>query len=167
MNIALWIIIILSFLYIGICCWKLKIWFPISISSLVKAFKWEGIWILYIWTIAMCLAHEYFIILPDNFKFIGWLTSGFLLAVGAMPLMVNCKEIDSVSYKIHCIIGSIGCILTQVCTAVIGFEFLLPWIIFPVFCAIDYFRKDKLTMVTELFCGVTSVCSLASIWPLI
>ena len=160
MHLTLSLIIIISILYIGICCWKLKTWFPVSISSLVKAFKQEWIWILYIWFLGFALAHCYFISLPEDLKFLGWITSAFILAVGAMPLMMNCKEIDTKAYKLHCIVGSIGCIMTQVCTAIINLQWLMVWIAFPIFIAIPYFRKDRLTMVTELFCAVSTIGSL-------
>lgn len=135
---------------------------PDSISALVYALpsKWQWVWTLWLWAVNLLMCIPLIDVLPEIWKFLGFLTLACLGFVGAMPL------INEDSKNMHWIFGISGCILSQICVWFIDYESLWIWIIFPILFLNNYIfpnnyitrvTKEKSVFIAELLCYISLI----------
>ena len=121
--------------------------FPESISSLVYMMG-GTLWTLWIWTLTGLTMPKLLNVLPEEWKFIGFIGLGCLGFVGAMPLIPDEKN------TLHNVLGIATGIFTQVAVLILWPSLLWCWIIFLVLG----WRKP--VFVSEMICWVTLVSCL-------
>lgn len=111
--------IVLTVLFIGTAI-ALKKQIPESISSLEYIFP-HGLWTIWLWAVTILITPPLLDAIPEDWKFLGFLTVTCLMFVGAMPL------IPTESNKAHNILGVTAGILSQLCVLLINPQWLWLW----------------------------------------
>ena len=116
--------IIMAILYVGVAIWKLHA-LPDSISAMVYVLdkRWQWLWSVWLWLVAITLPPSLIDAMGENWQFIGFLTIACLMFVGAMPLIPGTHN------KTHNVLGVIAGILSQVCVAIIYPWWLMAWFV--------------------------------------
>lgn len=115
--------LLVAVLYAGIAAIKERE-LPESVSALVYHIPkggWRWLWTLWLWTVAILLAPSLMEAMPGDWRFVGFLTLGCLLFVGAMPLGMNDSNAT------HNTLGIAAGVLSQVCVILINPLWLLVW----------------------------------------
>lgn len=98
----------------------LKKQIPESISSLEFVYP-HGVWTIWLWLVTILITPSLLDAMPENWKFLGFLTIGCLMFVGAMPL------IPTEHNTAHNILGVTAGILSQLCVLLINPQWLWIW----------------------------------------
>ena len=134
---------------------------PDSISALVYALpsKWQWLWTVWLWAISLLMCIPLINVLPEVWKFLGFLTLACLGFVGAMPIIYKEHK------KAHDILGVLAGILSQVCVFIISPWWLLVWFLWPFFMGSTIVQpkggdmrelfKGKGVFVAEVICMIT------------
>lgn len=148
---------VLAFAYVAWATWRQGC-LPDSISALAypngKTDKHTtAVWIVWVWAVTSLLVPRLLDVMPETWKFVGFLTAGSLLFVGAMPLVANERN------TAHYVLAVIAGVLSQVCVAIISPWWLAVWTLFVGVAVAAYFFPDKTTcfngkgvMLLEIIC---------------
>lgn len=136
MTIMLVLSILLAVAFPAIVIWKTKE-IPKSISSMVYVFEGgkRWLWTIWLWAVTFLLAPSLIESMPEDFKFMGFLTLLCLTITAAMPLF------DKEHERWHHVFGIASCVLSQLCVLFICPWWLLAWVLFPLAYWL-YYRKD-------------------------
>ena len=160
MTLLLIISILLVAAYLVVAIWRMKA-LPDSISALVYALpsKWQWVWTLWLWAISLLMCIPLIDVLPEAWKFLGFLTLAYLGFVGAMPIIYKEHK------KAHDILGVSAGILSQVCVFILSPWWLLVWFLWPFLMGSTIVQsecgdmrelfKGKGVFVAEVICMVT------------
>lgn len=134
---------------------------PDSISALVYALpkKWQWVWTVWLWAISLLMCIPLIDVLPETWKFLGFLTLACLGFVGAMPIIYKEHK------KAHDILGVSAGILSQICVFIISPWWMLAWFLWPFLMGSTIVQpeggdmrelfKEKGVFVAEMICMIT------------
>lgn len=160
MTLLLIISILFVAAYLVVAIWRMKA-LPDSISALVYALpsKWQWVWTLWLWAVSLLMCIPLIDVLPETWKFLGFLTLACLGFVGAMPIIYKEHK------KAHDILGVLAGILSQVCVFIISPWWLLVWFLWPFLMGSTIVQpeggdmrelfKGKGVFVAEVICMIT------------
>ena len=140
--------LLMAVLYVGAAI-IIKKKLPDSISSMVYILPeggWRWLWTVWIWLTGLLLIAPLMNAMPENWKFIAFLTIGCLMFCGAMPIFIE----DN--HKWHNILGIAAGILSQVCVAFISPWWLSVWLLWPFLMGSTIIQPDGGDM-REMFSG--------------
>ena len=130
---------------------------PDSISALVYGMKHSIFWTLGVWTFA-ALGLVFMLPYDENYASVAFLSCDCIVIVGAMPLIK--KEANT----LHNIFGIVGCLLSQLWTAIAGdISFLYQWwVLYPLLLiALFLFGYErKWCFFAEIWCAVSIIYTL-------
>lgn len=152
---------LLVILYVGVTIWRHK-QLPESISSLVYNLPkpWQWVWIVWMWAVTFTMAPAFIEAMPDNFRFLAFLTIACLLFVGAMPLVKNERN------TFHNILGIAAGVFSQVCVAIMYLDWIAFWGFFLFLAGSSYIQPEgwmgrtvdgKNVLLSELCCFITVI----------
>ena len=144
--------LLMAVLYVGAAI-IIKKELPVSISSMVYILPkggWRWLWTVWIWLTGLLLIVPLMDALPDDWKFLAFLTIGCLMFCGAMPIFIE------ENHKWHNIFGIAAGVLSQGCVAIINPWYLVLWIL--ILSAL--WMKNKTTFISEVICFLTLLCCL-------
>lgn len=155
--------LLLAVLFVGAAIWRLKA-LPDSISALVFLLerRWQWVWTLWLFAVALTLAPPLLDAMPDEWRFVGFLTVGSLLFVAAMPLVRHDEN------RAHYVLAVAAGVLSQLCVLVLCWPCLLLWGLMVVLLGkatlpdeqLPWWLDGKLTMVAECICAATVYASV-------
>jgi len=150
--------IVLAVLFVGTAT-ALKKQIPESVSAMVYAFPFKWLWTIWLWAVTILITPSLLDAMPEDWKFLGFLTIGCLMFVGAMPL------IPTESNKAHNILGVTAGILSQLCVLLINPQWLWLWAVWAVVFVIKTLDKSLdewrwSVFLSECVCYITLVCIL-------
>ncbi len=126
MTALLIVSILLVALYVGATIWR-KRELPESVSAMVYELPkggWQWAWTVWLWIVAIfTLAPAIEILDKSNYGFVGFLTMGLMVFVGAWPLF------QSETRTWHYVGGCLAGLMSQVCTCLICPMWLLLWLL--------------------------------------
>lgn len=122
---------------------------PESISSMVYDLpkRWQYLWTVWLWLVGLGVCIPLIEILPETWKFVGFLTMACIGFVGAMPLFVEEQR------KAHNIFGVSAGILSQVCVLIVNPWWLTAWVLFPLSYILG--SRGKEVFIAEVICSAT------------
>lgn len=144
--------LLMAVLYVGAAI-IIKKEIPESISSMVYVLPeggWRWLWTIWIWFQGFLLISPLMDSLPEEWRWLGFLTIASLVFCGAMPLFI--KEQN----KWHNILGVSSGVLSQFCVLVINPWFLFIWILM----ISALWMKNKAVFISEAICSITLLSCL-------
>ena len=146
--------IVLAVLFVGTAT-ALKKQIPESVSAMVYAFPFKWLWTIWLWAVTILITPSLLDAMPEDWKFLGFLTVACLMFVGAMPLF------DKENNSLHNIFGFSAGILSQVCVALISPWWLTLWFSYVLLTAgIWRWTEGKGVFFMECICYLTLVGAL-------
>lgn len=153
--------ILLAASFVGVAIWR-KRKLPVSISSLVYLFEgnYRMIWTVWMWAVALLTAPALIDAMPEDFKFVGFLTIASLVFTGAMPLFMEDNK------KMHFFFAYTAGILSQLCVVMICPWWLGVWMVFAFLMGSIYVQPwgDIAKIVEHKGAFIAEMCCAASLW---
>lgn len=121
---------------------------PESISSMVYVLPeggWRWLWTIWIWVMGFLLVVPLMDTMPDNWRWLGFLTIASLMFCGAMPLFIKEQNLW------HNILGVSSGILSQFCVLILEPKMLCLWILM----LSALWLKSKAVFIAEILCFIT------------
>ena len=159
--------LLLALTFVAFAAWRLD-GLPESISATVWALPrggWRWLWTVWLWAVALLtLIPAIEILSRVDMEALGFGTLACLMFCGSMPLF------DRDNLKWHWITGIAGCILSQLCVAIISPWWLVAWALWTFLMGSTVIQpsdgdmrklfKGKGVFVAEMICFITVIGAL-------